>query len=374
MGKIRILVVDDSVTARRVLTRTLSDDPDLEVVGTAPNGRIALAKIPQLNPHLVILNLEMPERDGIQTLAAVRKVYPLMPVIIFSALTNDSAAATSQGLTPGATTFATMGVNQSTAADTMQRIRDELIPKVKMSLPAGARGSPPAPARFVPEKPKVGHVGAEVDRVRFRTDVLAIGVSTGGPNALAEILLHFPSDFPVPVLVVQHMPPAFTKLLAERLDSRCQVRVAEGTSNQRLDPGSVWIAPGDFHMTVQRRDDAVRIQIRQGPRENSCRPSVDVLFRSVAEAYGPHALAVVLTGMGQDGLRGCERIHQAGGQIIVQDEDSSIVWGMPGFVASAGLADKVLPLNQLGKEIVGRVGEHRPASTLRALKSIIVEG
>jgi two-component system chemotaxis response regulator CheB len=367
MDKIRVLVVDDSVAARRVLTHTLSSDPDLEVVGSAPNGRIALAKIPLLNPDLVTLDIEMPEMDGEQTLAAVRKVYPRLPVIIFSVLTNHSAAATFQVVALGATDFVAKDVNQSNAAATMHRIRDELIPKIKMYCSAGEGGVSPASARFVPLKPKVGQAGAGITRVYSRADILTIGVSTGGPNALAEILATFPFDFPIPVLIVQHMPPIFTKLLAERLDGKSQVRVAEGSSDQRLEPGRVWIAPGDFHMSVERRDGVVRTQIHQAPPENSCRPSVDVLFRSVAEVYGPRVLAVVLTGMGQDGLRGCERIHQAGGQIIVQDEASSVIWGMPGIVASAGLADQVLPLNSLGIEIVRLVREYRPASNARGL-------
>ena len=174
---------------------------------------------------------------------------------------------------------------------------------------------------------------------------MAIGTSTGGPNALAEVIPQLPADFPVPIVIVQHMPPTFTRFLAERLTAASSLVVQEGLSGALLEPGHVWIAPGNFHMDLRRDESVVRLGIFQAAPENSCRPSVDVLFRSVAEVFGQNALAVVMTGMGQDGLRGCELIKEAHGQVIVQDEASSVVWGMPGYVAKAGLADSVLPVN-----------------------------
>jgi two-component system chemotaxis response regulator CheB len=196
-------------------------------------------------------------------------------------------------------------------------------------------------------------------------EVVAIGVSTGGPNALAELLPGIPAGFPVPILIVQHMPPVFTGLLAQRLAAQCRIPVREGTMGALLGPGVAWIAPGDYHMTIERRAAEVRLRTHQGQPENSCRPAVDVLFRSVAQAYGSRSLAVILTGMGQDGLRGCEAIHETGGQVVVQDEASSVVWGMPGAVALAGLAERVLPLSQMAAEITRRVeraaGFRRPA-------------
>ncbi|HCF30265.1 MAG TPA: chemotaxis response regulator protein-glutamate methylesterase, partial [Cyanobacteria bacterium UBA11049] len=188
-----------------------------------------------------------------------------------------------------------------------------------------------------------------------RVDIVAIGVSTGGPNALAALLSELPAEFPVPIAIVQHMPPMFTKLLAERLASKCEIRVDEAFAGALLEPGRAWIAPGNFHAIVERDGQVVRIGINQEPPENSCRPSVDVLFRSIAQVYGAKALAVVLTGMGQDGLRGCECIREVGGQILVQDRASSVVWGMPGFVANAGLADRVISLDQMAGEIISRV-------------------
>jgi two-component system chemotaxis response regulator CheB len=337
----------------------------LEVVGAAANGRIGLAKIPQVNPDLVILDVEMPEMDGLQTLAALRKTYPRLPVIMFSTLTTRGAVATLDALSLGANDYVTKPANVGSVAVGMQRIREDLIPKIK-ALCAGITGIERPPMSALRTLRAENHTpprsGSSVEQAihssGLRVDIVAIGVSTGGPNALAELLPQLPTDFPVPVVIVQHMPPLFTKLLAERLAAKSALRVNEGAADALLQPGCAWVAPGDFHMIVAR-DAAVRLQLHQGPPENSCRPAVDVLFRSVAKLYGTGALAVVLTGMGQDGLRGCEEIREGGGQILVQDEASSVVWGMPGFVARAGLADKILPLEQMANEITRRVRENR---------------
>jgi two-component system chemotaxis response regulator CheB len=187
-----------------------------------------------------------------------------------------------------------------------------------------------------------------------KIDIVAVGVSTGGPNALEKLLSGLSADFPVPIVIAQHMPPMFTRLLAERLATKSRIAVQEGANDDMLRPGTAWVAPGDFHMVLERRPSGVRIRTHQGQPENSCRPAADVLFRSVAEIFAERSLAVVMTGMGQDGLRGCEQIRRANGQIIVQDEASSVIWGMPGLVAEAGLADKIVPLDKLADEIMRR--------------------
>jgi two-component system chemotaxis response regulator CheB len=342
VARIRILVVDDAVVYRRLVADELNADPALEVVGTAPDGKIALAKLPQVAPDLVILDVEMPELDGLATLREIRKTYPKLPVIMFSALTERGAAATLDALALGATDYFPKPTNMGSLDASLQVIRDELIPEIKAIC---GRGGPvtalPPPA---PGPARTGPV-----------EVVAIGTSTGGPNALAELFAALPADLPVPVVIVQHMPPMFTRLLAERLSAEFPVKVEEGRAGEPLRPGRAWIAPGDYHMVVARDGADVRLQVHQDPPENSCRPAADVLFRSVARAFGPTALAVVLTGMGQDGLRGCEAIREAGGQVIAQDEATSVVWGMPGFVAKAGLADRVLPLAMVGPEVVRRV-------------------
>ena len=185
-------------------------------------------------------------------------------------------------------------------------------------------------------------------------DVIAIGVSTGGPNALAEITAALPRDLPVPIMIVQHMPPMFTKLLADRLNARSGLHILEGTQGAVLEPGLAYVAPGGYHMEVRRRGTRVVVNLNQDAPEHSCRPAADVLFRSVASVYGNRALGVVLTGMGSDGLRGCEQIHEAGGRVLAQDEATSVVWGMPGYVTEAGLAERVLPLEAIATELCRR--------------------
>jgi two-component system chemotaxis response regulator CheB len=342
-----------------MLSDILASDPDLEIAGTAATGKIALAKIPQINPDLVTLDVEMPEMDGLQTLAAIRKSYPLLPVIMFSTLTDRGAASTLDALALGATDYVTKPANVGSVSIAQQRIREQLIPKIKMfcgrsaGIPVTPVLSKSAQGIFVPQEGAKSWGGRK--QPPSRIDIVAIGVSTGGPNALAVVLPNITPNFPVPIVIVQHMPPTFTRFLATRLASQTSLKIAEGVNGGKLEPGNIWIAPGDFHMVVSRNPLGDRVRLNQELPENSCRPAVDVLFRSVAECYGPHALAVVLTGMGQDGLRGCKAIAEVGGQILAQDEASSVVWGMPGFVARAGLADRVLPLNQLGPEIIRRV-------------------
>ncbi len=346
MPKIRVLIVDDSVVIRKVVTGCLSEDPDIEVVGTAPDGKIGLAKITQLNPDLITLDIEMPNLDGLQTLTALRKTHPKLPVIMFSTLTERGGSATLDALSLGANDYVTKPANVGSVGAAMQRIRDELIPKIKALCrkPAAITACP------VIRKP-AGSVAAAPEC----PEVLAIGVSTGGPNALAALFPGLMKNFPVPIVIVQHMPPLFTRLLAERLAAVSGMNAREGVSGALLRPGEVWVAPGGFHMEVEKVADGVRLRTHEAPPENSCRPAVDVLFRSVAKVFGARSLAVVLTGMGHDGLIGCQHLREAGGQVLAQDEASSVVWGMPGAVSQAGLAEKTLPLRDLAAEINRRV-------------------
>ncbi|MFO0982208.1 MAG: chemotaxis response regulator protein-glutamate methylesterase [Planctomycetota bacterium] len=346
MKPIRVLVVDDAVVVRRVVADTLAADPDFEVVGTAANGRLALQRLERHDADVIVLDLEMPEMNGLETLLALRRIRPHLPVIIYSTLTEDGAEATLEALALGATDYVTKPSGAGSLDLAIRRLKDELLPKLK-----GLFARPAAAARQTPPPAPAG-----------RIDIVVIGASTGGPNALAEIVPSFPSDLPVPILIVQHMPPLFTRRLAERLAARAEIPIEEGVACQVVAPARAWIAPGDHHLTVAPQAETVTLQLNQDPHENSCRPSVDVLFRSVARLYGPRALAVVLTGMGQDGLRGCQELRAAGAQIVVQDQSSSVVWGMPGVVASAGLADQVLPLAEIGPAIVRRVAARRSAA------------
>jgi two-component system, chemotaxis family, protein-glutamate methylesterase/glutaminase len=351
MTRIRILVVDDSVVIRKLLSETLSEDPALEVVGRASDGRFALAKIGQLHPDLITLNVEMPVMNGLETLTELRKLYPKLPVVMFSTLTEHGAAAMLDALSMGASDYATKPSNTGSPAVAVAAIRAELIPKIK-ALCAGYVKKfttilPPLPALPV-RRP-----------AHRRIEIVTIGTSTGGPNALAEVLPRIPKDFPVPIVLVQHMPPIFTRLLAERLASHSEIPVHEGSAGIILSPGQAWIAPGNYHMTVKRAGVGWRLELNQDPPENSCRPAVDVLFRSVAEVYGAGALGVVMTGMGSDGVIGAQCIRQKGGEVIIQNEASSVVWGMPGLVYASGQADAVYPLDQLSHEITRRVLQSR---------------
>lgn len=347
MPKIRLLIIDDAVVIRRLLANCFDGDPDIEVVGTAANGQIGLAKLAQLNPDVVTLDMEMPVMDGLQTLAAIRKTNRALPVIMFSTLTERGASATFDALALGANDYVTKPANVGSVGEAIKRVRDELIPKIRTLC--GRKSAPVATidlgrrvAAPLPVAPSAASAHVEV---------LAIGVSTGGPNALAALLPGLGKNFPVPIVIVQHMPPLFTRLLAERLSAVSGLLVREGHTGAPLMPGEAWVAPGGHHLEVERTAHGARLRTHEDPPENSCRPAVDVLFRSVAKVYGAHALAVVLTGMGQDGLRGCEHIREARGRILAQDEATSVVWGMPGAVAQAGLAEKIIPLPALAAEI-----------------------
>ena len=356
MPAIRVLVVDDSVVVRRLLVEALSSDSAVEVAGTAPDGSIALTKIAQLQPDLITLDVEMPVMSGLETLREIRKLHPKLPVIMFSTLTERGAATTLDALALGASDYVTKPQTMSGPNETRARIQAELIPKVKALTRARlSREEKPTPAPTLAAR----HMPAKTSSRMQRVDLVAIGCSTGGPNALAALLPSLTKGFPAPILIVQHMPPLFTRLLADRLDRQAELRIREGVEGEILQPGCVWIAPGDFHMQVVREEKAARLTMNQAPPQNSCRPSVDALFESVAKECGPNVLGVVMTGMGSDGVRGAQCIRAAGGQVIIQDEASSVVWGMPGQVAAAGQADGVFPLDELAGEIEKRANWNR---------------
>jgi len=348
MRKIRVLVVDDSAIVRRAVSDELALDPEIEIAGTASNGQIALARMTQVNPDFVLLDVEMPVLDGLKTLAELKKTHRSIPVMMFSSLTERGADATLDALMLGAAGYFTKP-NSGGIEESRRIIREQLLPQIKAICAANlAKSAPARPAdTLVSPLPRPTPSGV--------VDIVAIGVSTGGPNALLELFRNMPADLPVPIVIVQHMPPVFTKQLANRLTANSKIVVEEATSGAMLEPGRAWIAPGDSHMTVVRQGLRQIIVLDKEPQENSCRPSVDPLFRSVAKVFGGQTLAIIMTGMGSDGLRGCEAIKAMGGQVLIQDEASSVVWGMPGNVSRAGLADKVIPLALIGPEIVRRV-------------------
>jgi two-component system chemotaxis response regulator CheB len=349
--KIRVMIVDDSVVVRRVVSSVLNDDLDLEVAGTAADGRIALQQLEVVKPDVVLLDVEMPNLNGLETLKELRKTHPRLPVIMFSSLTERGAAVTTEALFLGADDYVAKpgGTHMKDVTAGKQIISEQLVPKIKqLSLH---------------KKQAVGLAG-RVDQVGPAVslkvtppsiiDVIAIAVSTGGPCALAKLLPACAVACPVPILIVQHMPPLFTKHLADRLAASAALDVREASENEILQGGVVRVAPGGFHMTVAGAADQPRLRLNQEAPVNGCRPSADILFQSVASIFGKAALGIVLTGMGSDGLLGCKRLRQVGAQILAQDEASSVVWGMPGQVVRAGLANDVLPLEKLGREIARR--------------------
>jgi len=364
MGRISVLVVDDSVVIRRLVTSVLDEDPDITVVGTAASGRIALAKLLQVAPDCVTLDIEMPDLDGLGTLRELRKTHPRLPVIMFSTLTERGASTTLDALALGANDYVTKPANVGSVPAALASVREQLVPKIKALCPQ-LRSSAPAVPRFVPSP---AAAPADAKAPSQRVDVLTIGSSTGGPDALTSLLPLLPPTFPVPVVIVQHMPPVFTKMFAQRLDGKCSLSVKEAEDGDVVAPGRVLIAPGDRHMELRRVGNAVRVKLTSGPAENFCRPAVDVLFRSVAAAYGERVLAAVLTGMGSDGARGAEVLRRGGAEVLAQDEASSVVWGMPGAVVAAGLAHRVLSLNQLAREITAVTARGRSTALIGAAR------
>ena len=351
-ARIRVLVVDDSVVIRRLVTHALSEDPALEVVGAAANGAIGLERIAQLNPDVITPDIEMPEMDGLAVLRRLGHQAARPRVVMFSTLTDRGAALTLESLALGADDYVTKAANVGSLDRSMASLRTELIPKIRQFflMPGEVAG-----ARIPAAALAQSAVAPAPNRSGSQPRVLAIGVSTGGPTALGAIIPQFPADFPLPILIVQHMPPLFTRFLAERLQCGTQLKVAEAADGVPVAAGTVWIAPGDYHMRVRNQVGGTVVRLDQSPHENSCRPSVDVLFRSVAETYGGAAISAVLTGMGQDGLRGASALKASGAHIIAQDEATSVVWGMPGAVAGAGLANCVLPLDAVVPEILRQV-------------------
>lgn len=356
-GSIRVLVIDDSVVMRQLITRMLTSDPTLSVIGTARDGVDALEKLQHLSPDVVTLDIEMPRLDGIGTLREIKRLHPLVRVIMCSSLTERGATITLDALLAGADDYVTKQHSGDMEAGAYELLRQELLTKLRelfkmrqdlppsrqelsqVRTPAPAFGRVPTysavPIRTLPRR-----IG--------KPEAVVIGVSTGGPAALAEIVPMFPADFPVPIVIVQHMPPLFTKLLAERLSKLGRIPVVEATHGLQLQAGHASIAPGDFHIKLVRSGHhEVRVHLNQNPPENSCRPAVDVLFRSAAEVFGSAVISVVLTGMGQDGLLGVRALKEHNAPVIVQDAATSVVWGMPRAIADARLADFIVPLREI---------------------------
>jgi len=356
--QIRVVVVDDSAVIRGLITRWLNEAGGFEIVGTASNGRIAVEAVERHKPDVVLMDIEMPEMDGITALPLILKAHPATRVIVISTLTQRNAQISLKCLSLGATDYLAKpeGARVANAADEFRR---ELVEKVRALGGSRARAARPAAApsaqpqvqpplpRAAPPRP----AGAST-----RPQCLLIGSSTGGPRAVEKVLLDLRPVLPqIPVLIVQHMPPMFTAVFAEHLQSYLSMPCREAKDGEPILPGTVLVAPGGRHMGVAASGGKPVIRLNDGPLESFCRPAVDVLFREGAAAFGASALALVLTGMGSDGTQGARTLVQAGATVIVQDEASSVVWGMPGSIARAGLAQEILPLDAIGSSLKGLI-------------------
>lgn len=347
---IRVLIVDDSAVIRGALGRIVDEQPDMFVVTTAPNGRVALDALKHSKIDVVLLDIEMPEMDGLTALPFILSAYPATRVIMASSLTQRGAEVTMQALAMGAADFIAKPAAKAGSA-TLVAISIEIASKVR-AVGRAARGrsdSRPASARVsasVRTELLASRSAIAVPRV------VAIASSTGGPNALATVLSALPKDFALPILITQHMPAVFTTLLAQRLERDTGRTCVEAKDGDDIRANVTYIAPGGFHMIVQTNEGKPYVRLSEAEPENFCRPSADPMFRSIAAIYGASAIAVVLTGMGVDGMTGCEQVKARGGRIVVQDEATSVVWGMPGAIVRAGLDPVVTSVDEIGQTIL----------------------
>ncbi len=351
---IRVLIVDDSVVVRKAVSDALALEKRIEVIGTAANGKIALEKISKLKPEVLILDIEMPVCDGFEVLFSIRKHRIKVRTIMFSTLTERGASQTIKALSLGANDYVPKPTSGSGGyREGLKRVAAELTPKILQFQRTGSLQKNISKVRPISRTPLAN--GRVRSASKDAAQIVAIGISTGGPEALAKLLPALSASFPVPIVIVQHMPPLFTKLLAERLNANSKIKIVEAQEGMRIEPGVAYIAPGNYHLVLRDRGSKIVLSVNQDPPENSCRPAADVLFRSVAEVFGKCGLGVIMTGMGQDGLKGIRMMRAKEAAILAQDEDSSVVWGMPSYVVHEGLADKTLPLNELAAAITGYV-------------------
>lgn len=347
-GRIRVLVVDDSAFMRNALTRMITADHEFQVVGTARDGVEAVDKVMSLKPDIVTLDVEMPRMNGLEALRLIMDKHPI-PVVMVSSLTTEGAETTLEALDLGAVDF--IPKNLSDISGDILKIRDNLLRKLKII----------ARLKIKPKKRrKEDHGGVKAGDIRFaserRISVVAIGSSTGGPRALKEVFRMLPPNFPVPLVVAQHMPKNFTKPFAERLNSISAIQVKEAEDGEPLEPGKALIAPGGSHLGLLR-EKALKVRARIIPDngEYIYKPSVDLLLREANRVYPGRVLGVILTGMGHDGLEGIKEMKLQGGRTIAESEETCVVYGMPRSIVEAGLADKVLPIDQIAGEIINSV-------------------
>jgi len=344
---IKILVVDDSGFFRRQITKLLSEDDSIEVIGTAENGKEAVEKAIALKPDVITMDIEMPVMDGISATREILRKRRI-PILMFSSLTTDGAKATLDAMDAGAVDFIPKRFEDiSRNRDEVSRLLCEKIHQIGSHGRARILSTQKSPAAEV--KPAPVTITPSTRSKKY--NLLAIGTSTGGPLALQEVLKDFPKEFPLPILLVQHMPSTFTPAFAKRLDQLCNITVKEASAGDKLEPGHAYLAPGGKQMLLLKRGGNLSLDVVDGDAGLTYKPSVDVTFNSIAEALPDTTLAVMLTGMGADGCEGSKKLKAGGSVIWAQDEASSVVWGMPSAVVEAGIVEKVLTLNDIGNQI-----------------------
>lgn len=342
----RVLIIDDSVVVRKFVSDVIEKDPMLELAGTAATASIGLQKVAQCNPDVVVMDIEMPEMDGIEAARRAKAMRPSMPILMCSTLTERGASVTLRALAAGASDYVAKPVSLS-GTNAIEGFRNDLASKLR-ALTGRMGPAPVLPVALRPVPAAAPAFGPVV-----KPEAIVIGSSTGGPNALHTLFADLPGDLPVPLFLVQHMPPIFTRMLAERLTATSKVRVYEAVHGATVEKGCAYIAPGDHHLTILRDGASLKTMLNKDPVENSCRPAVDVLFRSAAQVFKQRLLGVVLTGMGQDGARGARAIVDAGGTMWVQDRESCVVPSMP-VSAQAAVNAEVVPLGELATRLARR--------------------
>lgn len=361
MEMIKVLVVDDTIVYRKIVGDVLKAIPGVEVVGTANNGKIALSKIKTLKPDLVTLDIEMPEMSGIEVLEELGR-HPSPPkVIMLSTLTREGSEMTIKALELGAFDFVPKP-DAGTMADNLLKVKQAIEPIVN-TLKRQQSGRLPLRPRITPIKraeprqPIPPDTKRQAPRIKTKSEIVGIGISTGGPNALTRMIPMLPGNFKAPILIVQHMPPMFTASLANSLNNKSQLEVKEAEDGDLIIPGRVLIAPGGRQMKIVAGQDGIsrKIKITDDPPENSCKPSVDYLFRSIAQHYVGRATGVIMTGMGSDGSKGLAQMKNTGSHIIAQDEASCTVFGMPKAPIESGIVDVIAPLDKIADEILKTV-------------------
>jgi two-component system, chemotaxis family, protein-glutamate methylesterase/glutaminase len=376
---LRILAADDSAVMRGIMWKLFQmhaeersgELPRMELCGVAQDGVDCLESVRRLAPDVLVLDLEMPRLNGLGVLHRLRVENPGLPVIMCSSYTEHGARSTLEALACGASDYVTKPAEQRDFASAMLSLSKQLLPRIAALAKGVRRQETTEDKEASSVKRQASQVVEAHAKAALPVEVVVIGLSTGGPSALEQLLPKLPADFPVPMLIVQHMPKLFTGALAERLDKICKLHVREAYENAIIRPGTVWLAPGDAHMEIgpsnglmERQDESVagrnsRVRLHQREPLNHCRPAVDYLFFSAARMFGASAMALVMTGMGADGLDGARAVHARGGIVLAQDEASSAVWGMPGKVTEAGIASATLPLGAIAEALDKRVNAGR---------------